>query len=407
MDDNIINQNQNFYIPQDDQSQDSLKDDKKNTQDSLPNDTNQKDINIHDPYDFILGNAPVTQKNDNQNLSLHNDNDDGDDINSGAVQDINVDNNPNTNIGANLNTQTTNPKLDNNIIQSIPNVDILNNTNIHQDVQPMNNMDNTQTSNVEDNLVSNTPQESSSINVNGNIPDNTLNNTNVPQDVQPLNNMGNTQTSNVADNLVSNAPQGSSSINIGATNIADNNFQDTRKNTYVENLENAPNIGNVPSFSPNNMEGNEIPQTNNSVIGNNNNSMPSQSNQNQNIYSQVNIDQNTVSNISSTTQTESIMGIISYVIGVNIVTLIVSFVKNDKFIKFHSLQGIFFDAIFLIVFFVFRILSSGFLSLGFLIANVILFIIWILLSIFLMYKAFIGDKYSFTFLGKFANIFVK
>ncbi len=102
-------------------------------------------------------------------------------------------------------------------------------------------------------------------------------------------------------------------------------------------------------------------------------------------------------------RSEDIFGVVSYVIGLNVLMLIYSYLRNDKFLKFHAVQSIGFNLVFIIIFLVFTSLSRGSLSLAFLIANVILFIIWVLLSILLMYKAYQGEKYSFIFFGALAN----
>ncbi len=104
-----------------------------------------------------------------------------------------------------------------------------------------------------------------------------------------------------------------------------------------------------------------------------------------------------------TDRSEDIFGVVSYVIGLNILMLIYSYLRNDKFLKFHSVQSIGFNLVFIIIFLVFTSLSRGSLSLAFLIANVVLFIVWVLLSILLMYKAYQGEKYPFIFFGMLAN----
>ncbi|MHB8442753.1 MAG: DUF4870 domain-containing protein [Patescibacteria group bacterium] len=102
-------------------------------------------------------------------------------------------------------------------------------------------------------------------------------------------------------------------------------------------------------------------------------------------------------------RSEDIFGVVSYVIGLNILILIYSYLRNDKFLKFHAVQSIGFNLVFIVIFLVFTSLSRGSLSLAFLIANVVLFIVWVLLSILLMYKAYQGEKYPFMFFGMLAN----
>ena len=430
MDDNIINQNQNFYIPKDDDKSQINQDDS----------NNHRDINVHDPYDLILGNvSPVkvsgegqsdlqksTKINDeatvddinlhssvHQNIGVNNSNIDNPQDGSGVVQpitDINTDNNV-----SNLNIPTS-PNIGDVQANTVPDINqssVVNDTfnmdsttdSDNQNNQDIGSSPNSYSSNIGD--ISNTfVGEDTGVNAQvSNIGDQNVENQGMPQNT--ISNTVDTQNQVVGDN---NIP--TQTLNMGSQSTVSQDMpQNTVSSTVgMQNGENVsfqtPTMGNQNTLNqsiPQNTVSNTVDAQNQSIGDNN---VPT--NNNQNIYSQVNIDQNVASNISgNVNQEESIIGIISYVIGINIITLAVSFIKNDKFMKFHSLQSIFFNILFLIIFFIFDFLSHGFLSLGFLIANVVLFIIWILLSIFLMYKAFIGEKYSFTFFGKLAGIFVK
>ena len=405
MDDNIINQNQNFFIPKDDDEQQGNQDD-----------NNHRDINVHDPYDLILGNvSPVKVSNDEQNdlqASTNVNNEvamDNIDLHSSVHQ---------SDIGAN-NDNIDNSK-DGFVAQPITNV-VDGSNDINTDGNAIN-FNVSVPSNIEDvqsNTISDTTSQPFIDDTSFHVDSSNTNSGN--QGGQDINNNLNSVSSNIGvanNNFVDNDTVVSTQIpNIGNQPIVN---QDIPQQNVVPNTlgmqtggvtdnnvsSQIPNIGNQETINqgiPQNVVSSTVDMQSQGIVDNN---VPTDNGQN--IYSGVNIDQNVTSQIPENVNVEeSIIGIISYVIGINVVTLIISFIKNDKFIKFHSLQSIFFNILFLIIFFIFDFLSHGFLSLGFLIANVVLFIIWILLSIFLMYKAFIGEEYSFTFFGKLARIFVK
>jgi uncharacterized membrane protein len=106
-------------------------------------------------------------------------------------------------------------------------------------------------------------------------------------------------------------------------------------------------------------------------------------------------------------RSEDLLNVLSYVLFLNIFMVIIAFLKKDNFLRFNSIQGFVFDLVFLVLFLLIRYLQQLFttISIIFLILQVILFISWILLSIFFMYKAYNGDKYSFSFFGKIAKAF--
>ena len=147
-----------------------------------------------------------------------------------------------------------------------------------------------------------------------------------------------------------------------------------------------PNVENVSSNTINQ----EVPYPN----------METQNTVNSNIENDAVKSEDIMSN-----REEDILGVMSYVIIINIFILIFSFIKKDNFIKFHSIQGFIFDLLFIILFFILKIFNgSGILSIVLFVLEIILFILWILLSVFLMYKAYSGDKYKFIFLGSISNI---
>ena len=485
MDDNIINQNQNFYIPKndDDEKEDSttVSDGSTKKDDAI----NHRDINVHDPYDFILGNvSPVKTNNGNEDIGVSHSSTHQDINNSNVPIDVDsgVSDTPqatSNDIGWDLQSNISTPS--NNIIQEDSSTlnnqsnaysmqsDNLVQTPMDQGTSTVPNSNAPQGSFMQsDNLVQTPMDQGTSTVLNSNAPQggfmqsDNLGQTPIDQGNQPvLNNDVSQDNSMQSDNLVqtpmdqgtstvlnSNVPQGSfvqsdnsntASINQGNQSVPqsgsyiDNNLNNSQPtinnsdtmttngissnmNSQIPNVENVTSQNNFPPMNnlndQINMQGST--QYNGATLSDQNiNTNPNIQNNNvppvngeQIVDSQVNVGQNIESNIA-VNQTESIMGIISYVLGVNIITFIISIIKKDNFIKFHSLQSIFFNILFLIIFFVFRDLSHGFLSLGFLIANVVLFIIWILLSIFLMYKAFIGDRYSFTFFGKLVGLLVK
>ncbi len=102
-------------------------------------------------------------------------------------------------------------------------------------------------------------------------------------------------------------------------------------------------------------------------------------------------------------KSENVIAASSYILVFDLITFVLSLIRKDKFLQFNSVQSIFFNLTFVIVFILFRIISVHFLSFLFTLLNISLFIVWLVISIFLMYKAYNGEKFSFSFFGRIAN----
>lgn len=102
-------------------------------------------------------------------------------------------------------------------------------------------------------------------------------------------------------------------------------------------------------------------------------------------------------------KSENVIAASSYILVFDLVTFVLSLIRKDKFLQFNSVQSIFFNLTFVIVFILFRVLSANFLSFFFTLLNIALFIVWLVMSIFLMYKAYNGEKFCFSFFGRIAN----
>lgn len=102
-------------------------------------------------------------------------------------------------------------------------------------------------------------------------------------------------------------------------------------------------------------------------------------------------------------KSENVIAASSYILVFDIATFILALIRKDKFLQFNSVQSIFFNLTFVIVFILFRIISVSFLSFFFTLLNIALFTVWLVISIFLMYKAYNGEKFCLSFFGRIAN----
>jgi uncharacterized membrane protein len=107
----------------------------------------------------------------------------------------------------------------------------------------------------------------------------------------------------------------------------------------------------------------------------------------------------------------NVAGLLTYILGfiTGIIFLVIEPYKNDKFVRFHAFQSIFFNVA-LIVFWVgYTVLATilGFLTLGLvailmwglgLLIGLAIFLYWL----FLMYKAYNNERYMIPFIGALA-----
>ena len=107
----------------------------------------------------------------------------------------------------------------------------------------------------------------------------------------------------------------------------------------------------------------------------------------------------------------NVAGLLTYILGfiTGIIFLVIEPYKNDKFVRFHAFQSIFFNVALVVFWIAFTILTSilGFVSLGILAA--VMGLVGILISlailaywIFLMYKAYNNELYRIPFIGDLA-----
>jgi uncharacterized membrane protein len=92
-----------------------------------------------------------------------------------------------------------------------------------------------------------------------------------------------------------------------------------------------------------------------------------------------------------------------------IIFLVIEPYKNDKFVRFHAFQSIFFNVALIVFWIAYTIVASilGFVSLG--ILAVVMGLVGLLISlailaywIFLMYKAYNNELYRIPFIGDLA-----
>jgi uncharacterized membrane protein len=95
---------------------------------------------------------------------------------------------------------------------------------------------------------------------------------------------------------------------------------------------------------------------------------------------------------------ENIEGLLCYVLGwiTGIIFLLIE--KENKFVRFHAMQSI---VVFLALF-VISLICSLIPILGW-IVSILIFPISLILVIFLMYKAYKGEKYKLPYIGDFAE----
>jgi uncharacterized membrane protein len=107
----------------------------------------------------------------------------------------------------------------------------------------------------------------------------------------------------------------------------------------------------------------------------------------------------------------NVAGLLTYILGfiTGIIFLVIEPYKNDKFVRFHAFQSIFFNVALIVFWIAYMILSSilTFVSFGILAMVMGLLGLLILLAvlaywIFLMYKAYNNELYKIPFIGDLA-----
>ena len=114
---------------------------------------------------------------------------------------------------------------------------------------------------------------------------------------------------------------------------------------------------------------------------------------------------------AGTAMSSNVAGLLAYILGfiTGIIFLVIEPYKNDKFVRFHAFQSIFFNVALVVFWIAYSIVTSilGFVSLG--VLAVVMGLIALLVSlailaywIFLMYKAYNRELYKIPFIGDLA-----
>jgi uncharacterized membrane protein len=114
---------------------------------------------------------------------------------------------------------------------------------------------------------------------------------------------------------------------------------------------------------------------------------------------------------AGTAMSSNVAGLLCYILGfiTGIIFLVIEPYKNDRFVRFHAFQSIFFNVALIVFWIAYAIMASilGFVSLGILAMVMGLVVLLISLAIFaywifLMYKAYNNERYKIPFIGDLA-----
>jgi len=114
---------------------------------------------------------------------------------------------------------------------------------------------------------------------------------------------------------------------------------------------------------------------------------------------------------ASTGMSSNVAGCLAYILGfiTGIIFLVLDPYKNDKFVKFHAFQSIFFSVVIIGFSIVWAILSVilGLVSMGFLagimfLISLLIHLVFLCFWIFLMYKAYQNEYYRAPIIGDLA-----
>jgi uncharacterized membrane protein len=114
---------------------------------------------------------------------------------------------------------------------------------------------------------------------------------------------------------------------------------------------------------------------------------------------------------AGTAMASNVAGLLTYILGfiTGIIFLVIEPYKNDKFVRFHAFQSIFFNVALIVFWIAYMIVASilGFVSLG--ILTIVMGLVGLVISlailaywIFLMYKAYNNELYKIPFIGDLA-----
>jgi len=117
------------------------------------------------------------------------------------------------------------------------------------------------------------------------------------------------------------------------------------------------------------------------------------------------------SSAAGTAMASNVAGLLTYILGfiTGIIFLVIEPYKNDKFVRFHAFQSIFFNVALIVFWIAYTIVATvlGAVSLGILAMAMGLLSLLIALAvlaywIFLMYKAYNNELYKIPFIGDLA-----
>jgi uncharacterized membrane protein len=114
---------------------------------------------------------------------------------------------------------------------------------------------------------------------------------------------------------------------------------------------------------------------------------------------------------AGTAMSSNVAGLLTYILGfiTGIIFLVIEPYKNDKFVRFHAFQSIFFNVALIVFWIAYTIVASilSYVSLG--ILGLLMGLLGLLISlailaywIFLMYKAYNNERYKVPFIGDLA-----
>jgi len=115
--------------------------------------------------------------------------------------------------------------------------------------------------------------------------------------------------------------------------------------------------------------------------------------------------------VAATGMTSNVAGMLTYILGfiTGIIFLVMEPYKNDKFVRFHAFQSIFFNVALVVFWIAYTIVTSilGAVSLGFLalalgLLGLVISLAILAYWIFLMYKAYNQEQYKIPFIGDLA-----
>jgi uncharacterized membrane protein len=114
---------------------------------------------------------------------------------------------------------------------------------------------------------------------------------------------------------------------------------------------------------------------------------------------------------ASTGMTSNVAGCLAYILGfiTGIIFLVLDPYKNDKFVRFHAFQSIFYSVVVIGFTIIWSILSIilGLVSMGFLagimfLISLLIHLVFFALAIFMMYKAYQNELFQAPIIGALA-----